>query len=111
MFVTDTHPIAHYAQRKHSKLGRRALQLFKDADEAKTVIHIPTVVLWEIACLIRAGFVKLPNRFDHWCRDLNGKRGFIVEPLSAEDVNEGRLLPFPDPFDCLIAGTALRLGY
>jgi prevent-host-death family protein len=27
-----------------------------------------------------------------------------------EDVNEARTLPFDDPFDCLIAGTAIRMG-
>src|SRR5262245_22747288 len=111
MFVTDTHPIVHYALRKHSKLGQKALQLFKDAEAAKTVIHVPTVVLWEIADLLTAGIIKLPTRFDHWYRELDGKQGFILEPLAAGDVNEARHLPFQDPFDCLVAGTALRLGY
>ncbi len=31
-------------------------------------------------------------------------------PLLWEDVNEARGLPFDDPFDCLIAGTAFRIG-
>ena len=111
MFVTDTHPIVHYAQGKHSRLGHKALQLFKDAEDGKSVIHVPTVVLWEIADLISADIIKLPTRFDHWYRELDGKQGFILEPLAAQDVNEARHLPFKDPFDCLIAGTSLRLGF
>jgi len=110
MFVTDTHPIAHYAQEKNSKLGRKALRIFRDAEDGKTVIYVPTVVLWEIAALLNAGLIRLSIRFDHWYRELNARDGFIVEPLAPEDVSEARHLPFQDPFDCLIAGTAIRLS-
>ena len=111
MFVTDTHPIVHYALRKNSKLGRTSLRLFKDAEDAKIVIHVPTVVLWEIAELLNKDLIRLPTRFDHWFHELDARDGFIIEPLISEDINEARHLPFPDPFDCLVAGTALRLGY
>lgn len=110
MFVTDTHAIGQYAQMKHSKLGREALRLFKQADEGQVLIHIPTVTLWEIAVHIRNGHIELPMRFDEWCKFLLTKRGFMVEPLEWNDVDEARHLPFSDPFDCLITGTALRLG-
>ena len=46
----------------------------------------------------------------HWCRALDSKQGFQIQPLLWEDVNEARGLPFDDPFDCLIAGTAFRIG-
>jgi PIN domain nuclease of toxin-antitoxin system len=110
MFVADTHAVVHYAQGKNSKLGRKALRLFRQADGGNAVIHVPTVVLWEIAELMTADLIDLHCRFDHWYRDLDGSRGFAIEPLLPEDVNEARHLPFPDPFDCLIAGTAIRLG-
>src|SRR5438128_4909927 len=110
MFATDTHPMAYFAGGRHSTLSRRALRLFQDAKEAKTVIYIPSPAVWEIHQLIKIGRVKLPLRFDHWCRDLDTERGFIIEPLTWHDVNEASQLPFRDPFDCLIAGTALRLG-
>lgn len=110
MFVTDTHPIAYYAQNKYSKLGRRALRLFEDTQQSETVIYVPTVVLWEISVLIGQGLVKLPTRFDHWCRDLEAGGAFVIEPLSWQDVDEARRLPLKNPFDRLIAGTAIRLG-
>lgn len=110
MFATDAHPMAFYAGSKHSRLSRRALRLFEDASEAKTVIYIPTPALWEIHRLITAGRTELPLRFDHWCRDLDSEAGFIIEPLTWHDIDEARHLPFLDPFDCLITGTALRLG-
>jgi PIN domain nuclease of toxin-antitoxin system len=110
MFVTDTHPIAYYAGHQHSRLSRRPLGLFEQAQAAKTLIYVPTPVLWEISRLITAGIIELPFRFDYWCRELESKPGFIIEPLTWSDVNEARHLPFRDPMDCLIAGTAMRLG-
>jgi predicted nucleic acid-binding protein len=62
MFVTDTHPLAYYAGRKTSKLSRRAVHLFEEAGNAKTVIFVPTPVLWEIADLTKAGRIGLPTR-------------------------------------------------
>ena len=111
MFVTDTHPVAYYSGGKHSKLSRRALQLFEDAQQAKVTIYIPTPALWELADLINVGRVELPPRFDYWCRNMETKTGFIIEPLTWADVNEARYLPFADPMDCLITGTALRLDH
>jgi PIN domain nuclease of toxin-antitoxin system len=110
VFVTDTHAFGQYAQLSHSKLGREARRLFQQADEGSLVIYVPTIALWEILILSRLGRVNLPIRFDHWCRGLANKRGFVIEPLDWTDVNEARQLPFADPYDCLIAGTALRLG-
>jgi PIN domain nuclease of toxin-antitoxin system len=111
VFVTDTHPLAYYAGLKHSKLGRRARGLFEDAGKGKAVIFIPVPALWEMTKLAKAGLVDLPTRFDHWCRNLDADPGFAIETLSWLDVDEARHLPFNDPFDCLIVGTALRLDY
>ena len=111
MFVTDTHAITYYAGRKYSRLSRRSLRLFEEAEAAKVVIYVPTVALWEITGLIKSGLVELPSRFDRWCRELERKAGFVVEPLFWSDIHEARSLPFRDPFDCLIAGTAIRLGF
>jgi PIN domain nuclease of toxin-antitoxin system len=111
MFVTDTHPIAYYAGRKYSKLSRRVLHMFEDAQAGKTVIAVPTAALLEITDLMAVGAVQLPTRFDHWCLDLEREDGFLIEPLMWQDVNEARYLPFRDPMDRLIAGTAIRLGF
>ena len=110
MVVTDTHAFIWYMQSKHGRLSKRAKSLFDDAEEGRTLIHVPSVVLWEVADRMADGTISLRQRFDHWCRSLDSKRGFQIQPLLWEDVNEARGLPFDDPFDCLIAGTALRLG-
>lgn len=110
MFVADTHALVHYAQGKTATLGRKALRLFRQADAGKNTIQVPVIVLWEVAELLAGDLVRLRVRFDHWYRDLDASPGFGIVPLLPEDVNEARHLPFPDPFDCLIAGTAIRLG-
>ena len=43
--------------------------------------------------------------------DVPGMRCRAIEPLEWQDIKEARLLPFRDPADCLIVGTAIRLGY
>ena len=108
MYVTDTHPFAHHVQKKFSKLSRRCQRLFRDADEGKILVYLPTIVLWEMAN--RRGLLEASQKFDVWCRGLNDGPGYAIEPLKWQDVNEARTLPFRDPADCLIVGTALRLG-
>jgi PIN domain nuclease of toxin-antitoxin system len=110
VYVTDTHALIWYTQAKSGRLGKRAKALFEDAEEDRKLIHVPSVVLWELSSVVMDGTISLDQRFDHWCRALDSKRGFQIQSLLWEDVNEARGLPFPDPFDCLIAGTALRLG-
>ena len=108
MYVTDTHPFVHYSQRKISKLGRRSQRVFRDADEGKVLIYIPAIVLWEITR--PPGLLSQTERFESWCRRLNQGPGYAITPLDWQDVNEAHHLPFRDPADCLIVGTALRLG-
>lgn len=110
MYVSDTHSFVYYAQGKSRQLGKRARQLFIEADDGKTVIYIPALVLWEIWMLVKSGDFRLPMRFDHWCRALDTSPGFAVAPLGWQVVEESRHFPFKDPFDCLIAGTAMHLG-
>ena len=110
MYVTDTHALIWYTQPKKSRLGKHATSLFEQAEEERILIYVPSVVLWELADQLRLGTLRLRQRFDHWCCALGSKQGFQIQPLLWEDVNEARGLPFDDPFDCLIAGTALRMG-
>jgi PIN domain nuclease of toxin-antitoxin system len=110
MYVTDTHALIWYTQPKKSRLGKRAMSLFEQAEAQRTLIYIPSVVLWELSGQLRLGTLRLRQRFDHWCRALELKQGFQIQPLLWEDVNEALGLPFDDPFDCLITGTAIRIG-
>lgn len=110
MYVTDTHALALHARPKPSRLGKQARRIFQDADLGRSLIYVPSVVLWEIWKMLADGKIELTLRFDHWCRELDRSEGFEIRPLGWEAVDEARRFPFRDPFDCLIAGTATHLG-
>lgn len=110
MFVTDTHPLLYYTSGLRDRLGRAARRLFERADSGGALIYIPSIALWETARLAARGRIDLPLRFDHWCRSIEASDGFSVAALEWLDVDAARTLPFPDPYDCLIAGTALRMA-
>lgn len=109
MYVADTHALVHYSFIRKPVLGRNARKAFEKADAGETIIFIPSVVLWEISLLAELGRVQLLQTFEHWCRSLDNKPGFSIVSLEWLDIKESRHLPFSDPFDCFIAGTALRL--
>ena len=109
MYVADTHALVHYSFIKKSSLGKNARKAFERADAGQTIIFIPSVVLWEISLLAELGRLHLRHSFEHWCRALDSKPGFSIVSLEWLDIKEARHLPFSDPMDCFIAGTALRL--
>jgi PIN domain nuclease of toxin-antitoxin system len=110
VFVTDTHALVHYVEQRLSRIGKDARRIFNQAEENKTLIYIPSPVLWEISRHLADGVFAFPMPFDRWCRHIEEHTGFSITPLDWPDINEARYLPFQDPFDCLIAGTAVRLG-
>jgi PIN domain nuclease of toxin-antitoxin system len=110
MYVTDTHGLVYHSRGKTSQLGIKARRLFQKADSGNSLIYIPTIALWEIAVLVARRYLDLPYHFDHWCRSIENSAGFAIMPLDWLDVEEARKLPFADPYDCLIAGTAIRLN-
>ncbi len=109
MYVTDTHGFVYYSLKKKGRLGSKARRLYDAAEAGRSLIYVPSVVLWEVALLADEGDIEIPERFDHWCRSIDSSRGFTIHALEWMDVDGARSLPFPDPYDCLIAGTALRL--
>jgi PIN domain nuclease of toxin-antitoxin system len=109
VYVADTHALVHYAFSRKPLLGNRARRAFEKADAGEVVIFVPTVVLWEVSRLAGLGKIRLQQTFDQWCRSLVSKPGFSIVSLEWVDIKESRQLPFSDPFDCFIAGTALRL--
>lgn len=108
MYVSDTHAFVYFAQGKRALLGPRSRSLFIEADEGRCLIYVPAIVLWEVAILVARGYIQIPQRFDHWCRGIENSPGFAMAALEWLDVDEARKLPFSDPFDCLIAGSAIR---
>jgi PIN domain nuclease of toxin-antitoxin system len=109
VYVADTHAVVYYSFTKKSSLGRSARKVFERADAGETIVFIPTVVLWEISLLVEVGRILLQQTFEQWCRTLDNSPGFSIAALEWLDINEARSLPFSDPVDCFIAGTALRL--
>ena len=109
MYVTDTHALVHYAFVRKTKLGKNARRIFDKAAAGDAMIFVPTIVLWEISLLMDLGRIRLSQTFEHWCRSLDNEAGFNIVSLEWLDIKEARHLPFSDPADCFIAGTALRL--
>ncbi len=109
MFVADTHALLYYTLNKKRRLGRRARRLFEKAERGDLLIHVPSIALWEVALLLKQQYLLMPQRFDHWCRSLESSQGFSIVPLEWMDVDEARTMPFSDPFDCLLVGTAKRM--
>lgn len=110
MYVTDTHSLVFYVEQKLTRLGKDARRIFESADDGKTVVYIPAPVLWEVSRHLADGKFAFPVSFTQWCRAIDKSDGFELASLDWQDVDEARRLPFKDPFDCLIAGTAIHLG-
>lgn len=72
---------------------------------------MPTVCLFEVGQLEEQGRIRLGVPFERWCDLVEGAEALIVLPLRREHVSEARALPaLRDPFDRMIAGTAIALG-
>ena len=108
-YLADTHALLWFLSAPQ-KLGRKAERVFATLGESSE-IGVSTVSLWEIAVLHDEGRVRLSAGFSAWHEALARLPGVRIEPLFGEDVEEARSLrSLVDPFDRLIAGTALRLG-
>jgi PIN domain nuclease of toxin-antitoxin system len=109
VYVADTHAFVHYSFTRKPLLGKNARKIFEKADVGETIVFIPSVVLWEVSLLAELGRIHLNQSFEHWCRSLDNKSGFSIVSLEWLDIKEARHLPFSDPIDRFIAGTAVRL--
>lgn len=111
--VTDTHPLLWFASGHSNKLGKKARRLFESAErgDGGGFVWVPTVVLAEAAFLVQSGKVSFPA-FGEWVRRLSRNKFFPIYDLTPEVVLEAlRMSAIPDPFDRLIAATAVNLEY
>jgi PIN domain nuclease of toxin-antitoxin system len=107
VFVTDTHPLIWYTSGKHSSLSQRALRIFDSAFASRSVIIIPSAVLWEVSLLVQRGKLKLREPFDQWVAALLSREGVDFAALDVEVISEAHRLAFgADPFDRAIVATA-----
>jgi PIN domain nuclease of toxin-antitoxin system len=110
-YVTDTHPLVFYAVGNLGSLSARCTKIFRRAEQGRDRVHVPSVCFFEIAMLMERGRIQSAVGFDGWYALVTQQPGFQVEPLLWEDVREARALAsLVDPFDRLIAGTAVRIG-
>lgn len=107
--VVDTHPLVWHLTGRQTQLSRRARWAFAGVEQGRVTLHVPAIVLMEIALLEQLGRVR--GSYADLRRQLDLRPTIRMEPLLPEDVDEARALAdFRDPFDRMIAGTALRLG-
>ena len=106
-YVTDTHSLFWYVSRS-SKLGRKAISVFEDAEAGDALIHIPAIVVAELFYLN----VKLHNQIDFAAKfhELEKAPQFVLTPFEAEDVLDfDRDSAVTEMHDRMIVGLARRL--
>ena len=108
--VIDTAPLLAYLSATRP-LGRRAQRAFDRARRGVERFAVPSVCLFEVSQLEERGRITLGAPFDDWCDRLESTKGLLVVSLDRRHVSEARSLPtLRDPFDRLIAGTAVAFG-
>lgn len=109
-YVTDTHALVFFASGDLDRLSPRGARIFRRAEEGRDRVHIPMICFFELALLAERGRVADWSGIESWHALVRAQPGFAIEALAWDDVREARgLAALVDPFDRLIAGTALRL--
>jgi PIN domain nuclease of toxin-antitoxin system len=109
--VLDTAPLVAISTSSEQSLGSAAKRLVQRAVRTGDLLGIPAVCLFEVAQLEERGRIKLRLPFEDWCSLLEESAGLRILALDLGVVSEARALPgLRDPFDRLIAGTAVAHG-
>jgi PIN domain nuclease of toxin-antitoxin system len=109
-YVTDTHALVFFASGEAERMSRNCVRIFRRAEQERDRIHIPIICFFELALLFERRRVRSPLGFEGLHDAIAQFPGLPIEPLRWEDVREARgLAGLVDPFDRLIAGTAIRL--
>jgi PIN domain nuclease of toxin-antitoxin system len=109
-YVADTHALVFYVTGALRRMSSRCVRIFRRAEEERDRVHVPVTCFFEMAFLFERGRIKSQPGLDECHALITAFPGLPIEPLGWEDVREARALTaLVDPFDRLIAGTALRL--
>ena len=112
VFVTDTHPLVWYESGQHQKLTPQVRRVFGQTATGAAYVHVPSIVLWEIAVLEQEGKIKLNNGFARWGEYLFKRGGFELAPLTVQTAAQAVSYTFnKDPFDRIIVATAAELSF
>ena len=110
-YVTDTQALILFATGDLRRISPRCTRIFRRAETQRDRVHVPVMCFFELALLLERGRITSRLGFDEWYTLIAGHPGLPIERLVWDDVREARgLAGLVDPFDRLIAGTALRLN-
>lgn len=110
-WIIDTAPLLWFVEGAPRRLGTEARRAIREIEAGRARAGVPTVCLFEVAQLEERGRIRLRRPFEEWCDLVEQAPGLAICPLGRVEVSEARALPtLRDPFDRLIAGTALALG-
>ena len=111
VYVTDTHALVWFGNGKLNQLSKAGSKAFIDAENGEAFIHVPSMVIYEIAILQKLGRIKLSTGFRRWTEILFKNPGFGSYPLDADVIDRAIGYNFnSDPFDRVIAATAVELS-
>jgi len=108
-FVTDTHSLVWHMT-NDSRLSKKAKKIFNLTDQAKEVIYIPCIVLFELIYLIEKKKINL--NLNNLFQALSLSSNYKVEPLCIPVISEVSLIPkrmIKDPWDRVIIATSKYL--
>jgi PIN domain nuclease of toxin-antitoxin system len=107
--VADTHALLFHAAGS-GVLGRKAAGHFEACERQQAIVYIPMAVIWETSLLARVGRVSLRRPVRDFFDDLFSNPAYHAVDLTAAQVYMADDLRFTrDPFDALIAATAVTL--
>lgn len=109
-YVTDTHALVWYVT-DDPQLSSEAKKIFRKVDSGQDQIFIPCIIFFELLYLIEKK--KIAIDFDDFVATISSSRNYRIEPLCLRIIEKCRMIPrerVPDPWDRLIAATAIYLG-
>jgi predicted nucleic acid-binding protein len=107
MYVTDTNAFVWFLT-KDNKLGRKAMEVFLQADEAETQIVVPSIVLLETLHICEKHRMEI--KFADVLERIRGVLNYPVYPLDLKVIEECRKLKQLDLHDRVIVATAKLLN-
>jgi len=109
-YVTDTQALVFFATGDLRRMSAECRHIFERAEAQRDRVHVPVICFFEVALLLEHGRLRSRLSFEEWHALIAAHPGLPIERLVWDDVHEARgLTGLVDPFDRLIAGTALRL--
>ncbi len=109
-YVTDTQALVFFASGNLRRMSPKCRHIFERAEVQRDRVHVPVICFFEVALLLEHGRLRSRLSFEEWHTLIAAHPGLPIERLVWDDIHEARgLTGLVDPFDRLIAGTALRL--